>query len=313
MINIEILKTNDMKKIVVILLVFIPMTVFGQQFPFMEGYSVNPFILTPAFAGIHNGKTLFIDYRSDWSGMEGGPETYQLSYSDKIGKVGFGGRFIYDKTDIFKQTLILGTYTYEVAISKEHLINFGLSMGFFRNSIDLTKYYNDPTYVQDMALMYGQQQSKIKFATDISATYRYRQTEAGILFSNVMFGTIKYANKDMTYKPFKNYLVHASYLFVMNNKWDIKPTFILRGGQHVPMLFEVSPTVTWNKRFWANALLRTGGIFGAGVGGEVYKGIILNYSYNFSTNVALNTFGSHQVSLGVKIFKTEKEKRAQNR
>ena len=301
-----------MKKIIIILIVLIPTVVFGQQFPFMEGYSVNPFSLSPAFAGIHNGKTLFIDYRSDWTGMDGGPKTYQLSYNDKIGKVGFGGRFIYDKTDIFQQTLILGTYTYEVNIAREHLISFGLSVGFFRNSIDLTKYYNDPSYVQDIALIYGQQDSKIKFATDISALYRYRLLEAGILFSNVMFGTVKYANSDMTYKPLKNFLLHASYLFKIDNKWDIEPIFILRGGQHVPALFEISPTVTWNKRFWGNVLVRTGGILGAGVGGEVYSGIMLNYSYNMSTNVALNTFGSHQVTLGVRIFKPQKDKKIQS-
>jgi type IX secretion system PorP/SprF family membrane protein len=297
-----------MKKIVIILLVFIPAIAFGQQFPFMEGYSVNPFILNPANAGIHNAKSLFVDYRSDWTGIDGGPRTYQLSYSDKIGKVGFGGRFIYDMTDIFKQTLILGTYTYEVKIANTHFINFGLSLGFFRNSIDLAKYYSDPNYILDQALIYGQQQSKIKFATDISALYRYRDAEAGILFSNVMFGTVKYANSDMTYKPLKNFLLHASYLFVLNNKWDLKPTFILRGGQHVPMLFEIAPTVTWNKRFWGNVLMRTGGIYGAGLGGEVYNGIMLNYSFNFSTNVELNAFNSHQLTLGVRIFKPKPQK-----
>jgi type IX secretion system PorP/SprF family membrane protein len=297
-----------MKKIVIILLVFMPAVAFGQQFPFMEGYSVNPFTLSPAYAGLHNGKTLFIDYRSDWSGLEGGPRTYQLSYDDRIGKVGFGGRFIYDQTDIFKQTLLLGTYTYQVNIASKHYINFALSVGFFRNSIDLAKYYNDPNYVLDQALIYGQQQSKIKFATDVSALYRYQDLEAGILFSNVMFGTVKYANSDLTYKPLKNFLLHASYLFIVDNKWDIKPTFILRGGQHVPMLFEVSPTVTWSKRFWGNILLRTGGIYGVGVGGEVYNGIMLNYSFNFSTNVQLNAFNSHQVTLGVRIFKPKPQK-----
>ena len=73
-----------------------------------------------------------------------------------------------DRTDIFKQILVLGTYTYEVKINKEHTLNFGLSLGFYRNSIDLTKYYNDPTYVQDLVLLYGQQQSKLKFASDFS-------------------------------------------------------------------------------------------------------------------------------------------------
>lgn len=291
-----------MKKIYLTLLVLLPICAFGQQFPFMEGYNVNPYSLSRAFAGIHNNKMLFVDYRSDWTGMDGGPRTSQLSYSDKVDKVGFGGLFIYDKTDIFKQTVFLGTYTYEINLTREHYLTFGLSLGFFRNSIDLSKYYNDPTYVEDLALIYGTQQSKIKFATDISALYRYKEAEAGILFSNVMFGTVKYANADMTYKPLKNFLLHASYNFVMNNKWDLKPIVILRGGQHVPMLFEIAPTVTWDKRFWGTALLRTGGIFGAGLGGEVYRGIMLNYSYNFSTNVAMNIFGSHQVTIGLKLY-----------
>jgi type IX secretion system PorP/SprF family membrane protein len=305
--NIEKLNTKEMKKIIIILIVLIPTVVFGQQFPFMEGYNVNTFSLSPAYAGIHNGKTLFIDYRSDWSGLEGGPITYQLSYSDKFtDKVGLGIRFIYDKTDIFKQTLFLGTYTYEVRIAEEHILNFGLSVGCYRNSIDLAKYYNDPTYVQDLVLLYGQQNSKIKFATDISALYRYKKAEAGILFSNVMFGTARYRNTDLTYKPLKNYLVHASYLFNINDKWSVNPTFIIRGGQDIPVQLEIAPTVTWNNRFWGTAIFRTGGILGVGLGGEVYNGIMLNYTYNLSTNIALNTFGSHQILLGVRLFNPQK-------
>ena len=135
------------------MIVIVPVAAYGQQFPFMEGYSVNPFTLSPSYAGIHNSKTVFADYRSDWSGINGGPKTYQLSYNDKFkDKVGLGVRFIYDVTDIFKQTLLLGTYTYQVSITQDHILNFGLSMGFFRNSIDLSKYYNNPDYVQDMAL-----------------------------------------------------------------------------------------------------------------------------------------------------------------
>ena len=83
-----------------------------------------------------------MDYRSDWSGIEGGPKTYQLSYSDKFkNRVGLGIRFIYDKADIFKQTLLLGTYTYEVKINNEHTLNFGLSAGLYRNVIDLVKIF----------------------------------------------------------------------------------------------------------------------------------------------------------------------------
>lgn len=277
-------------------------TLSAQQFPFMEGYNVNPYSLSPAYAGMKTNKTVFIDYRTDWMGIDGGPVTYQLSYSDELNeKVGLGGRFIYDKTDIFKQTLILGTYTYEVNIYDDHYLNFGLSAGFFRNSIDLTKYYNDPGYVQDIVLIYGQDKSKLKFVSDLSAIYRYSEFEAGILFSNVMFGSAKYQNTEITYKPLKNFLVHASYLFKLDDRWDVKPTLILRGGQNIPVQLEASPAITWNDRFWGTALFRTGGIFGVGLGGEVYPGVLLNYSYNISTSVALNTFGSHQFTLGIRL------------
>ena len=303
----------NMKKIILFLIVIVPVAVYGQQFPFMEGYSVNPFTLSPSYAGIHNSKTVFADYRSDWSGINGGPKTYQLSYNDKLNdKVGLGVRFIYDVTDIFKQTMLLGTYTYQVNIAQDHIINFGLSMGFFRNSIDLSKYYNNPDYVQDMALYNGQVISKIKFATDVSALYRYKQAEGGILFSNLLFGTVRYRNTETKYKPLKNYLLHAAYLFEIDDKWSVKPTLILRGGQDIPMQFEVAPTITWNDRFWATALYRTRGIFGFGLGGEVIDGILLNYSYNMSSNVAINTFGSHQVTLGVRINKVQKNKNSSN-
>lgn len=303
-----------MKRFVIILIIILPDVILAQQLPFMEGYNVNPFSLSPAYAGLYNRKTLFMDYRTDWTGIDGGPKTYRLSYSDKFkNRVGLGGRFIYDKADIFKQTLVIGTYTYEVKIKEEHTLNFALSAGIYRNSIDLSKYYNDPGYVQDKVLLYGLQKSRIKFATDISALYRYKQGEAGIFFSNLMFGTARYSNSDLTYKPFRNYLLHASWLFTLDDKWNIKPTLIFRGGQNIPVQFEISPSLTWNDKFWFTSLFRTGGILGLGLGGEIYNGVLLNYSYDLNneltTNIPVNTFGSHQLTLGIRLFNSSNSKK----
>ena len=298
-----------MKKIIIIYLLLQPVLVFGQQFPYMDAYYLNPYSLSPAYAGLHNKGTIFMDYRSDWTGIEGGPKTYQLSYSDRFrDRVGLGGKFVYDKTDIFQQMFFMGTYTYEVKIQEAHTLNFGLSMGFYRNAIDLTRYYNNPTYVQDLVLLYGDQESKLKFVSDFSALYRYKQIEAGVLFSNLMYGNVHYKNSDMTYKPFKNYVVHASYLITLDADWTVRPAIVFRGGQHVPSMLDLSAALTWTERFYASALIRSSGVFGIGLGGEICKGILLNYSYNLSKNLPLDTFGSHQVTLGVEIFKLGKDK-----
>jgi type IX secretion system PorP/SprF family membrane protein len=294
-----------MKKIVYIsLLLLIPPGLYAQQFPFMEAYNVNPFSMTPSYAGLKSIRTLFLDYRSDWTGVDGGPVTCQLSYNDRLkGRVGLGGRFIYDKTDIFRQTMLLGTYTYEVKIREEHFINFGLSAGFYKNSIDLGEYFNDPDFVLDAALNNGTEKSKVKVATDVSALYRYGNIEGGILFSNVMFGTAKYSDTDVTYKPLKNFLVHASYEYLINKSWAVKPFVLFRGGQHYPSQLELASEVSFKKKFWGMLVFRTGGIWGMGFGCEIFDRILLNYSYNLSTNVALNTFGSHQVTLGIRLFR----------
>jgi type IX secretion system PorP/SprF family membrane protein len=292
------------KSIYISILLMITGALPAQQLPFMEGYNINPYGLLPAYAGIHNGNTVFLDYRSDWSGIEGGPTTYQISYSNKFFKrVGLGGRFIYDKTDIFKQTLLLGTYSYEIRIAEKHLINLGLSAGLYKNSIDLAKYFNNPDYVADAALVSGLEKSRIKFISDLSALYRVGNFESGILFSNLMFGSAKYNNVELSYKPFNNYMAEVAYDFPVSDRWNVKPFVLWRGGQHVPGLLETAATVTYSKRVWVTALFRSAGIWGFGAGAQIFDGVLVNYSYNLSTNVAMNIFGSHQVTFGFRLFK----------
>jgi type IX secretion system PorP/SprF family membrane protein len=292
------------KSVYISMLIMITGTLSAQQFPFMEGYNVNPFSLSPAFAGIHNPNTLFLDYRSDWSGLEGGPKTYQISYSSRLyKKVGLGGRFIYDKTDIFKQTLLLGTYTYEINFAQKHSINFGLSGGLYKNSIDMAKYFNNPDYVNDAALISGLERSKLKFVSDISILYRTGNFESGILFSNLMFGSAKYSAVEVSYKPFNNYMIHTGYNFQVADRWEIKPFVLWRAGKNTPGLLEVATAVTYNKKVWATAVYRSAGIWGLGAGAQLLDGVLINYSYNLSTNVAMNIFGSHQITLGFRLFK----------
>ena len=293
------------------MLLLVPGFLYGQQFPYMDSYSINPFNFSPAYAGITRSRTLFMDYRSDWTGIEGGPKTCQLSYSDKFrNRVGLGFRFIYDRADIFRQTLVMGTYSYQVKIFDEHILNFALSAGAYRNLIDLSRYYNQPGYSEDQALLYEKQNSVLKFATDISALYRFRKAEGGILFSNIIFGTVKYHTSDMTYKPFRNYMAHAAYDFAIDDRWSIKPVVVVRGGQNIPLQFEVSQTTTWSNRLWITTLFRTNGIVGLGLGGELVDGVYLSYSYDLNyymgTSVSLNAYGSQQVTLGVRLFKPKR-------
>jgi len=144
-----------MKKAIIIIIGIISgATLFGQQMPLSENYFLDKYSLSPSYAGNFNNKYLFMGYRSDWSGIDGGPKTLRLSYNDVYKQnMGYGGKLIYDKAGIFKQTVLLGTYSYRVKIAEDHFIMFGLSAGFYSNTLNLKDYYNDPKYTLDPALI----------------------------------------------------------------------------------------------------------------------------------------------------------------
>jgi type IX secretion system PorP/SprF family membrane protein len=263
---------------------------------------VNPYQLSPAYAGLGQSGTLFLDHKMDWVGIDSSPRTFQVSYHNRVfDKVGVGGKMIFDRTDIFKSTLVMGTYTYQVNINEYHRLNFGLSVGLYGNSINLGKYYNDPDYANDPVLTYGVERSKVKFASDISVLYRFIGIEAGFLFSNIMFGDAYYSDQELSYRPMKNFQGHLAYKYDFDDNWSARPFLLVRGGQKIPTLLEFAGQVIYGKRFWGNLIVRTSGVYGVGIGAQVLGSFLFNYSFNFSSNVALRTFTAHQFTLGINI------------
>jgi type IX secretion system PorP/SprF family membrane protein len=299
-----------MKKLIIIIIgIFSGAILYAQQMPLSENYFLDKYSLSPSYAGNYNTKFLFMGYRSDWSAIAGGPKTLRLSYNDALMQnAGYGGKFIYDVAGIFKQIIILGTYSYRVKIAENHLLLFGLSAGFYSNTLDLIDYYNDPKYNIDPALLSSNVTSKLKFMSDVSAVYKYKGIEAGFLFSNINFGDSKYQEVDMHYKPLANYQIHASYLYSISEKWDVSPLMILRGGKYIKSQFELASSVVYQKKIWASLLYRDPGIWGVGIGTNIGKGFKIGYNFNIASSVAARFYNNHEICVGINIFELTKSK-----
>lgn len=244
-------------------------------------------------------------YRSDWTGIDGGPKTFRLSYNDLfpwMENAGYGAKVVYDKTGIFNQLYIMGSYSYNLQVYDEHHIMFGLSMGVYHNTINLYDYYNDPGYNIDPALVQQDIKSKIKFMSDVSLVYKWENIETGLLFSNISFGNATYKEADLTYNPLANFQFHASYIYTLTEGWDIAPIVIIRGGKNIKTQFEVASQVIWNKKLMGSLVFRDPGILGFGFGANINKGIKIAYNFNFATNVAASAFNNHEITLGINIF-----------
>jgi type IX secretion system PorP/SprF family membrane protein len=295
-----------MKRILIILTaIFIGAAAIAQQSPLSESYFLDKYTLAPSYAGNFNSKYLFLGYRSDWTGISGGPKTFRISYNDILpwmNNAGFGGKIVYDKAGIFNQLYIMGSYSYNLQVADEHHVMFGLSMGLYHNTLNLSDYYNDPNYNLDPSLVQDDVSSKIKFMSDFSLVYAWNGLEAGFMFSNMSFGNATYKEVDLTYNPLSNFQFHATYLYNIADDWDLSPLLIVRGGKDIKTQVEFATQVAWQKRFMGSLVFRDPGILGFGFGANIDKGIKIAYNFNFATNVAMGVFNNHEITLGFNIF-----------
>ena len=292
-----------MKNILIIIsALLLSSSLLGQQLPLTESYFVDKYALSSAFAGNSENSSLFASYRRDWSGVNTGPKTFRLSYHDGFkSKAGLGGKIIFDKTGIFQQFFGMATYTYRVEFAQSHFLFLGLSAGFYRNTLNFSDYYNDPNFTTDPTMINKDVKSKLKFVSDYSMVYSFNDLQAGVMFTNVNFGNSKYSGVDVKYKPLSNFLIHATYTIGLNDTWYFTPLVILRGGADIKSFLELAAQASYKKKVWASLIHRGEGVLGFGVGVNMYKGILFNYNYNMSSNIAVNSFQNHEITLGINL------------
>jgi type IX secretion system PorP/SprF family membrane protein len=292
-------------QLILLILIITSLSGYSQQSPLSESYFMDKYSLAPSYAGSYNPKFLFAGYRRDWTGIDGGPKTVRISYNDLfpyMQNAGYGGKIVYDKAGIFSQLYIMGSYSYNLKINEDHKVMFGLSAGFYRNRLNLLDYYSDPKYTIDPSLVSQDINSKLKFISDFSAVWLWKGAEAGFLFSNISFGDAHYKEVVLKYNPVTNFQFHATYLYNLNEEWDISPMVILRGGKYTRSQFELASQVLYLKKVWGSLVYRSPGVFGLGLGANIDKGLKIGYNFNVATNVAMGVLNNHEITLGVNIF-----------
>lgn len=293
-----------MKKFISIIIAVTAVTsVTAQQIPITESYFLDKYSFATAYAGNFNSKFLFLGYRSDWSGIDGGPKTFRLSFNNSFMKnAGYGVKMIYDRAGIFDQLYVLASYSYRVNVSEEHNLLFGISAGIYRNTLNISDYYNDPNYNLDPALISQNVKSKLKFMSDASVVWKWNTLEAGFMFTNISFGDAAYDEVDVTYKPLANFQIHALKDFSISEKFNLIPVVIIRGGKYIKSQFEVASQLVYQQKVWLGIVYRDPQVIGAGLGASIGSSLKLSYNFNFASGVAMNVFNNHEISLGVNLF-----------
>ena len=114
----------------------------GQD-PIFSQFQAAPLQLNPAFTGNSRGSLIAMNYRNQWPGLNQAYVTYAVSYDQYFKDLnsGFGLSLLADDAGrgILRTFNIMGSYSYQVRISKSLSARFGLEAGFINPSLDWNK------------------------------------------------------------------------------------------------------------------------------------------------------------------------------
>lgn len=123
---------------VLLLIIAAPVIVRAQMRPLYSQYLFNPLVINPAYAGADDALNLTVAARSQWSGLEGAPETFTFSahmpFPRKrlgVGVVGIG-----DRIGVHKSLSLQAVAAYHLRVGPETTLSFGLQGGFRNQRAD---------------------------------------------------------------------------------------------------------------------------------------------------------------------------------
>ncbi|MDP2387283.1 MAG: type IX secretion system membrane protein PorP/SprF [Bacteroidota bacterium] len=133
-----------MKKLLAILSVLsIGSIELMAQDPGFTQFYANPLYLNPAFAGTAKCPRICMNYRNEWPGLNNAYITYSASYDQHVDNLSGGIGILATSDRAGDGTLttnrISGIYSYQLNVSREFSMKFGLEGTYHQKSLDWSK------------------------------------------------------------------------------------------------------------------------------------------------------------------------------
>ncbi|MFH1003886.1 MAG: type IX secretion system membrane protein PorP/SprF [Bacteroidota bacterium] len=113
------------------------------QDPHFTQFYANPIYLNPAFAGSHRCMRIIFNYRNQWPNITGTFVTTSFSLDTRVEALagGLGIHFLNDKAgqSTITNTRFSGMYAYQLALSREFSLAFGLEITYGQKKLDWSK------------------------------------------------------------------------------------------------------------------------------------------------------------------------------
>lgn len=287
----------------------------GQELtiPQLSQYlSDNPFVMSPAFAGIGNFVKVRMNGLTQWVGIKDAPDTQSVSADVRLGNRSGIGMVIYnDSNGETKQRGGKVSFAHHLTIDKyeEQYLSLALSFNLNQFRIDIENFEAN----NDMAIVDDRSSSNPNF--DFGTLYRLGGFYLSLNVSNILNKDFKKFNPIFEPNTLRNYYAYAGYQYKKHRRdnFEIEPSVFFQYFENDGRsITDINTKFKWYDfldYYYAGFTYRFlndqfgSPLYVAPVIGLKKGDFYFGYSYQVIMNEILGySSGTHVVTLGIDLF-----------
>lgn len=306
-----------MKKITLLLFIFISLNGFSQQLPDYTIAKENLFSYNPALTGSEENNVVYLTGRYEWTKMRKSPFSAFLAYHQPLKNkhIGLGGYFFNDFTGPTSFTGLNLSFAYHLifsecipGVSERETLSFGLSASAVQYRINGSDIHLDIPQDESLYRYKGSQ-----FYPDVSfgVYYKTKQITASLSIPQLLHLDIPIKSRQIdtktTLKKMQHYFGFFSYKFHINKKqmnnykMYLEPIVNIHYVIGAPFQGVVSLRYSYEDYFYVEAGYRSLSTMVFGAGFSIKDRFSVGYAYDFNfSEVRVNLGSVHEIQLKYK-------------
>jgi type IX secretion system PorP/SprF family membrane protein len=296
-------KISEVKKIMIIVLLFVSYAAFAQQDVLFTQYMYDKLELNPAYAGSQELFAMDMLTRIQWVGIQGAPRTISFTAHTPLRNphIGLGFDAIRNELGPSIDYGVLGSFAYRVIFPTTKLC-FGVAAGIKYADIDWNAL--DPQNGNDFVLN-SHVKNKVVPDVNFGIYYYGSQFYVGVsskhLLQNQMLvaSTSPADTKNSYTKLLRHFYGMAGGAFPLGDNVVFMPSILCKYVENVPFRIDLNSSFMIYNVLTLGAFYRTDAAVGLLVEVNITKNFTFGYSYDLWFN-SLQQYnkGSHEIHLG---------------
>ncbi|GAA4306704.1 type IX secretion system membrane protein PorP/SprF [Mucilaginibacter gynuensis] len=297
---------------------------YAQQDAQQSQYMFNGIYINPAYAGYKENLNLHAFYRSQWTGIDGGPVSMSLAL-DAIandGNVGLALQISNDKLGAQSNLAAYANYAYRLRMNADGSSRLALGFGIGVVQLGINGNLLNPNDPEPD--MFAGTQSTIVPDGRVGVYYSDNKFYAGLSADNLISQYIKVRQDGYIPQPKPHYYLTAGVLLPLSEDIKFKPSILVKDDRGGPTSLDINAFILLGEKLWVGGSYRQrvklyskdylqrdlSSLNSAVAALEVFamKNLRVGYSYDFSVGPLKGySGGTHEISIGF-YFKTSKSR-----